>query len=165
MKFRSSTGWGKVQIYIEKPFRRKQNEKKAGRKSTDPDESVPFVGGQVERAVVVVVDQLHLVVETHLPWWSWWKCLPVLRISLLQVILKGLHTYIFSKLFVFLFVSTQPTCWAMCSSRSTQNPSKRWFPVGAGSSAATWVWLIVVHIGQPVIRATIWNSISRLPWS
>ena len=51
-----------MQIYIEKPFRSKQNEK-----ATDPDESVPFVGGQVERAVVVVVDQLHLVVETHLP--------------------------------------------------------------------------------------------------
>ena len=56
-----------MQIYIEKPFRSKQNEKKAGRKATDPDESVPFVGGEVERAVVVVVDQLHLVVETNLP--------------------------------------------------------------------------------------------------
>ena len=31
-----------------------------------PDKAVPFVGGQVERAVVVVVDQLHLVVEAHL---------------------------------------------------------------------------------------------------
>ena len=70
---------------------------------------------------------------------------------------EGITYIYFSKLIVFLFVSTQPTCWAMCSSRSTQNPSKRWFPVGAGSSAATWVWLIVVHIGQPVIRATIWN--------
>ena len=56
-----------MQIYIEKPFRSKQNEKKAGRKATDPDESIPFVGGEVERAVVVVVDQLHLVVETNLP--------------------------------------------------------------------------------------------------
>ena len=55
-----------MQIYIEKPFRSKQNEK-----ATDPDESVPFVGGQVERAVVVVVDQLHLVVEAHLAFrWS-----------------------------------------------------------------------------------------------
>ena len=51
-----------MQIYIEKPFPSKQNEK-----TTHPDESVPFVGGEVERAVVVVVDQLHLVVETHLP--------------------------------------------------------------------------------------------------
>ena len=31
-----------------------------------PDKTVPFVGRQVERPVVVVTDQLHLVVEPHL---------------------------------------------------------------------------------------------------
>ena len=31
-----------------------------------PDKTVPFVGRQVERPVVVVTDQLHLVVEAHL---------------------------------------------------------------------------------------------------
>ena len=31
-----------------------------------PDKTVPFVGGEVESPVVVVVDQLHLVVEPHL---------------------------------------------------------------------------------------------------
>ena len=31
-----------------------------------PDKAVPLVGGKVKRPVVVVMDQLHLVVETHL---------------------------------------------------------------------------------------------------
>ena len=36
-----------------------------------PNKSVPLVSGEVERPVVVVVDQLHLVVEAHLAFrWS-----------------------------------------------------------------------------------------------
>ena len=36
-----------------------------------PNKSVPLIGGEVERPVVVVVDQLHLVVEAHLAFrWS-----------------------------------------------------------------------------------------------
>ena len=75
------------------------------------DEAVPLVVGPVERPVVVVRHQLDLVVETDLN-------TPVMTVT---------HQ-----------PTSKLTWFAICSSRSTQNPSNRSFPLGAGSPSAVW---------------------------